>query len=292
MFGFRKKIFTTGWVLFGLFVNCPQLIAQELPPKSTPAETIQKVCSKWVGKTFNSGQEKIVLGQQDCEAVARDNILKLGKLVELLTTELKTLIRGETTLQQIKTQLQSEGMNCGGISASTEVYFTNLSSKLECSLKQGLSMNVTFFGDENKIAGGIYIKMENIDGAFQIPEGNIGLFVKDIMSSAANAVVPGHSQLLISYNPMSVTYKEYYLRRPLSTKSGKWIGYVIKVIDYGMLKGHERIKKMIFPENQTYNSKNECYSEFEKKASKEPLNSRYPQTDNVMTSYLFGCIEK
>ena len=153
-------------------------------------------------------------------------------------------------------------------------------------------MEVTFYGDENKIAGGVYLKVENIDGAFQIPGGNIGLFVKDVMSAATNAVVPGHSQLLISYKPMSITYKEYYLRRPISTKSGKWIGYVIKVMDYGMLKGHERIKKMIFPENRTYNSKNECYSEFEKKVAKEPLNSRYPQTDNAMTSYLFGCIEK
>ena len=78
------------------------------------------------------------------------------------------------------------------------------------------------------------------------------------------------------------------MRRPISTKSGKWIGYVIKVMDYGMLKGHERNKKMIFPENRTYNSENECYSEFEKKVAKEPLNSRYPQTDNAMTSYLFG----
>jgi len=290
--GHSKKIYTAVSVLFGLFMNHSLGIAQELPPKYTVAETIQTVCSKWVGKTFSNGQKKIVLSQQRCDAIAKDSISKLEYLVAGLTSDLKPLIRGETTLQQIKTKYQNEGMNCGGFSASTDIYFANLSSKLECSMKQEFSMNLTFYGDKNKMAGGVYLKANDIDGAFQIPRGNLGLFLKDVFNSAGNAVVPGHSQLLLSFNPFTITYKEYYLRRPISQKSGKWIGYVIKVMDYGMLKGHERIKKMIFPENRTYNSQNECYSEFEKKISREPLNSRYPQTDNAMTSYLFGCIEK
>ena len=144
------------------------------------------------------------------------------------------------------------------------------------------------------MAGGVDFTADNIRrfGAMSIPSGKLGKFMGDLMSAISKAVVPGQSQLSITFKPASLSYKEYYLRRPLSTKSGKWIGYVIKVMDYGMLKGHEKRAKMIFPTERLYASERECYSKFEKVVSAEPLNSRYPQTSNAMTSYLFGCVEK
>ena len=74
--------------------------------------------------------------------------------------------------------------------------------------------------------------------------------------------------------------------------SGQWIGYVIKVIDYGMYSGSDRKKKMIFPYSTIYKSKDDCYYHFGKLFAQEPMLSQYPQTSDPQLSYLYGCIEK
>lgn len=71
-----------------------------------------------------------------------------------------------------------------------------------------------------------------------------------------------------------------------------WIGYVIKVIDYGMYTGSDRKRKMIFPSSATYKSKDDCYYYFGKLFSEEPMKSNYPQTNDARSSYIFGCIER
>jgi hypothetical protein len=75
--------------------------------------------------------------------------------------------------------------------------------------------------------------------------------------------------------------------------AAKWKGYVIKVFDYGLLKGKEREKKMIFPRSETYSSKEECYEEFGNLFQYDPyLSKKYPQTNDPFTSYLYGCVKK
>ena len=74
--------------------------------------------------------------------------------------------------------------------------------------------------------------------------------------------------------------------------SDEWIGYVIKVVDYGMYTGSDRKRKMIFPYNTTYKSKDDCYYYFGKLFSKEPMKSNYSQNSDARSSYIFGCIEK
>ena len=71
----------------------------------------------------------------------------------------------------------------------------------------------------------------------------------------------------------------------------EWIGYVIKVMDYGLYKGSDRRERMIFPSSTTYKSKDDCYYYF-RKLYETRLKSRYPQTSDAYSSYLFGCIEK
>ena len=72
----------------------------------------------------------------------------------------------------------------------------------------------------------------------------------------------------------------------------QWIGYVIKVIDYGMYSGNDRKRKMIFPYSTTYKSKDHCYYYFGKLFAEEPMKSNYPQTSDAKSSYIFGCIER
>ena len=72
----------------------------------------------------------------------------------------------------------------------------------------------------------------------------------------------------------------------------QWVGYVIKVVDYGMYSGNERKKKMILPSSATYKSKDDCYYYFGKLFAEEPMKSSYPQTSDAQSSYIFGCIEK
>ena len=74
--------------------------------------------------------------------------------------------------------------------------------------------------------------------------------------------------------------------------SDQWVGYVIKVVDYGMYSGSERKNKMIFPYNTSYTSKNDCYYYFGKLFAEEPMKSTYPQTSDARSSYIFGCIER
>ena len=70
-----------------------------------------------------------------------------------------------------------------------------------------------------------------------------------------------------------------------------WIGYVIKVTDYGIYTGSDRKRKMIFPSSTTYTSKDDCYYYFGKLFSEAPMKSNYPQTNDARSSYLFVCIE-
>ena len=72
----------------------------------------------------------------------------------------------------------------------------------------------------------------------------------------------------------------------------EWVGYVIKVTDYAIYEGSDRRKRMIFPSNATYQSKDDCYYYFQKKFAGEPLKSRYPQTSDPYSSYIFGCVKK
>lgn len=278
------------------FVNaifgCSIAHSQELPPIMTPQEAVSAVCSKWNGKTVSSGQQKTELTPDNCEIITAKLILGLKNQVDGMIGAASDLIRGDKQLLEARTQLSTEGMSCGEIKAASSSYFTGLTQQFECIFSADMTLKIRVYGDSFGTSGGFEMRAENIAGAIQIPPGSLGSFMRDASVYAGKAVVPGQSQLDITFDPPTITYREYYLRRPLSTRSGKWIGYVIKVMDYGMLKGHERIAKMIFPGDRLYESEAECYSKFEKVVSTEPLNSRYPQTSDVLSSYLYGCIEK
>lgn len=74
-------------------------------------------------------------------------------------------------------------------------------------------------------------------------------------------------------------------------RNSTWIGYVIKMTDYAMTKGKERRKNMIFPFDTTYSNRDEYYKKFGKLFAKEPLSSIYPQTNDPLVSYIYGCVE-
>lgn len=279
-------------VLFVVNCTTPQSIAQELPPIISRTEAIDRVCLKWVGRTISAGEQTVKLNAEVCKVLVDKMVLGMEQLVVGLTMPSREMIRGDKSLNEVRASFIKEGMQCGSVSTVSNSYFTALRKSVRCIYDKEMRLEATFYGDESEIAGGLEINVSKIRNAISIPQGSIGELMMDAFDFASKAVVPGHGQLAVEFYPPKVSYKEYYLRRPLSTKSGKWAGYVIKVTDYGMLKGHERLAKMIFPTNLTYGSENQCYREFKRLISVEPMNSRYPQTSDPMTSYLFGCVER
>ena len=201
-------------------------------------------------------------------------------------------IKGDNHLTSLVRKLEGEGMNCGQITRVSDPTFSSLPNKVSCSDEVGLTLLIELFANSDMMTGGFRAKATDISQFGTLPSGNMVEFLEDVFVGGSKVLLPGHAKLSIKFDPESLEYTEYYLRKPLSTNSGRWIGYVINMMDYGMSNGHERIAKMIFPFQKTYSSKNSCYSNFERLFSEEPLLSRYPQTNDPYSSFIFGCIEK
>ncbi len=262
--------------------------AQELPPKLGLEQALDGICAKWVGKRV----DKFTINPENCLDVTSKILINVADLFSDLDTYTGQEISGEFTFNQIKAKRQSENTDCSNPQYLQTEYFKTLPYVMTCRSNDVAGVVLYYFGSEDEYVGGLSISM-GFPGLID-PKGdkNSALFVSDIINIGMQGVLPGHIQLNFNLDTETMDIRAYYLRAPLSTKSGKWKGYVIKVYDYGLLYGHEKIKKMIFPISIKYNSETECYREFEKLVSKEPLNSRYPQTNDASSSYLFGCIEE
>ena len=288
---FLFPIIILGQLFFANLAN-----SQILPSVLSGEQVITQICDKWANTPLVLGGKSKVLTYGECGNFVVQQIKEMQSNLQGLNL-VSDDIKGDTQLTSIATKLEREGLRCGNIDRVSDPNFSNLPFKVQCSAPfsmsgQQMKLSLEVFGNNEFMGGGSRIIVTGGSLLGDLPPGNLVEFMEDLFDIGGKFLVPGHAKLTLRFDPNYLEYSEHYLRKPLSTKSGRWIGYVIKLMDYGMNKGHERMAKMIFPYQKTYGSEALCYSEFERVFSEEPLLSRYPQTEDAYSSYIFGCIEK
>jgi len=270
------------------FLIVTNLAAQELPPKLSLEEALDRVCTKWTGQKLMN----LNITSSNCIDVSAQVLKGIAELFSGFNPYIGKEISGELSFNEIKAIRKSENTDCSNPVYLKSDYFKSLPFVMTCRDSNVEGLVIYYFGNEDRQVGGVFISGSFSGMIDPRWDKKFKSFYSDVVNIGMKSIVPGHVEFFLDVENPKIEIKVYYLRVPLSNKSGKWKGYVIKVFDYGLLYGHEKLAKMIFPSSIRYNSQSECYSEFKKLVSAEPLNSMYPQTDDARSSYLFGCIEE
>ena len=284
--------------LISIFANINGSKAQDLPPKLSPQVALDNFCNEWLGKK--------VKGRAVDRKICSEYFYESQRFVRSMPRfdDLsKEFVDGVSTVSVIIRKLEREAIkainkatiNCGKVKNNKDRFFSGLTKRVNCSIgiprAVGIdSMQINFLFRDDLIVVGWNIEV--VMPVLKFP----GVQDTDIKMSSFNwallAEIPANQELKVDLTSGHIGIKNFYFREPISSRSGKWIGYVIKVFDYATFKGIERKKRMIFPYMSTYPSKSICYEVFGKKFKNDPeLVRLYPQTSNAAKSYLFGCIE-
>ena len=276
-------------------------------------ENHKEFCSKYVGKkiTLKGNSKKITA--KFCDTIYLNFAPKFEKqflpMVSSLSDEfLQYKIKKFQIEDFVNKSIDSNQINCGKSSTygNKNQFLKDFDYIIDCKIDNKMKMpfdvNIQLLFDSSRFFNAINVNVlvdSNMMGSemasMLIGNSSTSLFFIDLMNYSifthkSESTLP-QVQLINNMINLGIIKRFDIKDVKKVKKNSEWIGYVINMMDYGLNKGNERRKKMIFPDKTTYSNKDECYRKFKILFSKEPLLSMYPQTNDPQSSYIYGCIE-